>query len=215
MYSANPNKLLVKIPHTELRILIMDGQLELTLAAYNLRIQFTLLCYRQCTQSAVHYSRTESSASAAPHVSSDTGFQRHTFLSLVLELSPPHSHSDSWLAVHSLAPLKFSLHSPGVVLQLAILDLLTSADSLIRSNTWLWRMASSGMLYHVALVRIDVSVELSASTMRVTRIGKLGATLAVTSNRRTLRRNTKWEELFVLCVGCYLLLTLFLVKWFL
>jgi hypothetical protein len=47
-------------------------------------------------------------------------------------------------------------------------------------------MASSGMLCHVALVRNDVSVELSASFIRVTRIGELGTTLAVTSNRRTL-----------------------------
>jgi hypothetical protein len=52
-------------------------------------------------------------------------------------------------------------------------------------------MASSGMLRSVALVRTDVSEELSASLIRVTRIGKLGLTLAVTSNRRTLRRNTK------------------------
>jgi hypothetical protein len=42
------------------------------------------------------------------------------------------------------------------------------------------------MLRHVALVRTDVSEELSASIIRVTRIGELG-TLAVTSNRRTLR----------------------------
>jgi hypothetical protein len=35
----------------------------------------------------------------------------------------------------------------------------------------------------------DVSEELSASFIRVTRIGELGTTLAVTSNRRTLRRN--------------------------
>jgi hypothetical protein len=47
------------------------------------------------------------------------------------------------------------------------------------------------MLCHVALVRTDVSEELSASFIRVTRIGELGATLAVTSNRRTLRKNTK------------------------
>jgi hypothetical protein len=33
--------------------------------------------------------------------------------------------------------------------------------------------------------------ELSASFIRMTRIGKIGTTLAVTSNRRTLRRNTK------------------------
>jgi NurA-like 5'-3' nuclease len=38
------------------------------------------------------------------------------------------------------------------------------------------------------LVKTDVSVEFSASTIRVTRIGELG-TLAVTNNRRTLRQN--------------------------
>jgi hypothetical protein len=43
------------------------------------------------------------------------------------------------------------------------------------------------MLRHVALVRTDVSEELSASFIRVTRIGELGTTLAVTSNRRMLR----------------------------
>jgi hypothetical protein len=41
----------------------------------------------------------------------------------------------------------------------------------------------------VALVRTDVSEELSASFIRVTRFGELG-TLAVTNNRRTLLRNT-------------------------
>jgi hypothetical protein len=46
------------------------------------------------------------------------------------------------------------------------------------------------MLHRVALVRTDVSEELNASFIRVTRIGELGITLAVTSNRRTLRRNT-------------------------
>jgi hypothetical protein len=53
-------------------------------------------------------------------------------------------------------------------------------------------MASSGMLRGVALLRSDVSEELSVSLIRVTRIGGLGTTLAVTSNRRTLRRNTKY-----------------------
>jgi hypothetical protein len=43
------------------------------------------------------------------------------------------------------------------------------------------------MLRHVALVRIDVTEELSASIIRVTRIGELGTMLAVTSNRRMLR----------------------------
>jgi hypothetical protein len=42
----------------------------------------------------------------------------------------------------------------------------------------------------VALVRTDVSEERSASFIRVTRLGELGTTLAATSNRRTLRRNT-------------------------
>jgi hypothetical protein len=46
-------------------------------------------------------------------------------------------------------------------------------------------MTSPGVLRRVALVRTDVSEELSASIIRVTRIGELGTTLAVTSNRRT------------------------------
>jgi hypothetical protein len=48
-------------------------------------------------------------------------------------------------------------------------------------------MASSGMLRRVVLVRTDLSEELSASFIRVTRIGEIGTTLAVTSKRRTLR----------------------------
>jgi hypothetical protein len=56
-------------------------------------------------------------------------------------------------------------------------------------------MVSSGMLRRVALVRTDFSEERSASIIRVTRIGELGTTLAVISNGRKLRRNTK-------CVGC-------------
>jgi hypothetical protein len=46
------------------------------------------------------------------------------------------------------------------------------------------------MLHRVAVVTTDVSDELSASFIRVTRIYELGTTLAVTSNRPTLRRNT-------------------------
>jgi hypothetical protein len=45
-------------------------------------------------------------------------------------------------------------------------------------------MASSGMLRRVALVRINVSEELSASIIRVTRISELGTMLAVTTNGR-------------------------------
>jgi hypothetical protein len=48
------------------------------------------------------------------------------------------------------------------------------------------RVVFSGMLRRVALVRTDVSKELSASFIMVTRIGELG-TLAVTGNRRALR----------------------------
>jgi hypothetical protein len=42
-------------------------------------------------------------------------------------------------------------------------------------------MAPFGMLRHVTLVRTDISEELSASIVRVTRIGELGTTLAVTN----------------------------------
>jgi hypothetical protein len=42
-----------------------------------------------------------------------------------------------------------------------------------------------------ALVRTDVSEEHSASVIRVSKISALGTTLALTSNRLTLRRNTK------------------------
>jgi hypothetical protein len=51
-------------------------------------------------------------------------------------------------------------------------------------------MASSGMLRRVVLVRTDVSEELSASFIRVTRIGELGTTLAAT------------KYFFAACVGC-------------
>jgi hypothetical protein len=53
------------------------------------------------------------------------------------------------------------------------------------------------MLRRVALVRTDVSEEPSASFISVTRIGELGTTLAATSNRRTLRRNTSVRLLLV------------------
>jgi hypothetical protein len=51
-------------------------------------------------------------------------------------------------------------------------------------------MSSSGMLRRVALVTTDISEERIACIIRVTRVGVLGTTLAVTVNRRTLQRNT-------------------------
>jgi hypothetical protein len=42
----------------------------------------------------------------------------------------------------------------------------------------------------MGLVRSDVSEERTASIIRVTRIGELGATLTLASNRRKPRKNT-------------------------
>jgi hypothetical protein len=47
-------------------------------------------------------------------------------------------------------------------------------------------MASSWMLRRVVLVKTDVSEELNASIIRMTRIGELGTTLPVSSNVRRL-----------------------------
>jgi hypothetical protein len=54
------------------------------------------------------------------------------------------------------------------------------------------------MLRRVSLVRTDVSEELSASFIRVTRIGELGTALAAASNPRTPRRNTSVAS-YTLC----------------
>jgi hypothetical protein len=48
-------------------------------------------------------------------------------------------------------------------------------------------MPFSGMLRCVARVRTYVSEEHLASIIRVTKIGEVGRTLAITSNRKTLR----------------------------
>jgi hypothetical protein len=60
--------------------------------------------------------------------------------------------------------------------------------------------ASSGMSRRVAHLRTDVSEELRASFIRVTEVDELGTTLAVTSNRRTLRRNTSLQRASVTVV---------------
>jgi hypothetical protein len=66
------------------------------------------------------------------------------------------------------------------------------------------------MLRRVALVGTDASEELSASKIRMTRIDELGKTLAVTSNRRTPRKNTwyschpdEWGPKFLRNVSTY------------
>jgi Arc/MetJ family transcription regulator len=55
-------------------------------------------------------------------------------------------------------------------------------------------MASSDILRRVARVRTDVSEELTASIIRVTRIGELRKELAVTSSRRRLLRHSGRKE---------------------
>jgi hypothetical protein len=64
--------------------------------------------------------------------------------------------------------------------RLNLLCISADLDSIVRFEVF--TAAPSGMLSRVALVRTDVS----ASFIRVTRIGELGTTQAVTSNRRTL-----------------------------
>jgi hypothetical protein len=66
-------------------------------------------------------------------------------------------------------------------------------------------MVSSGMLRRVALVRTNVSEELSASFIRLTRIGELGTTLAVTSNilEDTILHNHRHEKLQILQMQSY------------
>jgi hypothetical protein len=49
-------------------------------------------------------------------------------------------------------------------------------------------MPSLGILRRMAFVRTDVSEERIASIIRVARFDELGTTLAVISNRSTLRR---------------------------
>jgi hypothetical protein len=58
-------------------------------------------------------------------------------------------------------------------------------------------MVSSGMSHRVTLVRTDVSEEPGASFIGVTKISELGTTPAATSNRLTLRRNTKYQVVFL------------------
>jgi hypothetical protein len=73
----------------------------------------------------------------------------------------------------------------------AYIWLLRNTSQCVRIKV-LTEITITGTLRRVALVRTDVSKERSASIIRMTRIDELGTTLTVTSNRNTLRRNTKW-----------------------
>jgi hypothetical protein len=55
-------------------------------------------------------------------------------------------------------------------------------------------MMSSGMIRRVALVRTDVSEEHIASFIKEIRIGEIGATLDITSNRQTLRSSVRRSQ---------------------
>jgi hypothetical protein len=55
-------------------------------------------------------------------------------------------------------------------------------------------MPSSRMLRCVTLVRTGVLEERIASIIRATRIGELGTTLAGSSNRSVLRKNTRHAD---------------------
>jgi hypothetical protein len=65
----------------------------------------------------------------------------------------------------------------------ALPNRLRTMKDLSFPRRWLWRIVSSGMFRRVALVRSDVSEELSVSIIRATRIGWT-RNVAVTSNPR-------------------------------
>jgi hypothetical protein len=61
--------------------------------------------------------------------------------------------------------------------------------AVIMKNAVVW------ILRRVPLVRTDVSDERRVSIIRATRIGEIGTTLAVTSNRLKLRRKTHMNDI--------------------
>jgi hypothetical protein len=73
------------------------------------------------------------------------------------------------------------------------------------------KMVSSGMLRSVALARTDVSEDLSASFIRVKRIGELGTTLAVTSNRSKLLTNCRFAVIVGILMYKLLIVSLLLI----
>jgi hypothetical protein len=74
-----------------------------------------------------------------------------------------------WLYIHMIFFFSWSL----LLAHVEFVNLIIKQTGLLYKNRVLWRMVSSGMLRHVALVRTNISEELSASFIRVTRIGEL------------------------------------------
>jgi hypothetical protein len=92
-----------------------------------------------------------------------------------------------------------------ILTKFLISDLIKCGTQQIIEKCKTKKMLSSGMLHHVALLITEVSEKYIASIIRVTRIGELWATLALTSNQNTLWRNTvkvfhTWPFLFNLMV---------------
>jgi hypothetical protein len=91
-----------------------------------------------------------------------------------------------------------TLSEPSTIIRVSQFS-LDSLFTFIYIQGYKRRIASSEMIRRVALVRTDVSEELSTSFIRESRIGELGTTLALTRTRGTLRRN--WY-FFAARVGC-------------
>jgi hypothetical protein len=77
--------------------------------------------------------------------------------------------------LHDVPSQKTTIFVSEVIANLA-LHSRGAANSTTGMTTIARRMASSGMLRRVALVRTDVSDDLSASFIRLKRIGELGTT---------------------------------------
>jgi hypothetical protein len=90
----------------------------------------------------------------------------------------------------------FATAPPSDLLDSQVL-LILSLVNLPYTNFYIqWKMQSSGMWSHVALVGTDVSEECRAYIIRVTRIGELGTSDV-----------TMWAHIVFLCSMCQLLVT--------